>query len=60
MLGVVAGDFGADMALGPAGEIRRVQRRARKKVTILCSTRSGTLLERESDHRSNLKTESQI
>ena len=31
-----------------------------KKVTILCSTRCGTLLERKSDHRSNLKTESQI
>lgn len=28
---------------------------ARKKVTILCSTRSGTLLERESDHRFNQK-----
>jgi hypothetical protein len=31
---------------------------AHKKVTILCSTRSGTLLERESDHRFNLKKES--
>ena len=29
---------------------------AQKKVTIFCSTRSGSLLERESDYRSNLKT----